>query len=343
MSWSPHLKWRSCQCSHRSPLTWTSSVCLVGDTMTLSVGRVGATFYLVKHVHTFQRSASQSISFTTSIVFFTTDKAGAQYYEVKDVVSLHPPYCYCSLFPEKFKRHVLLMLINLSFPIMSAYCSKEAPRVLNESFPGLQDSARKCGREASHSHSALCHNVCGGLEFWHCRIFGTFPWLRDSAEPANDADRLQGPIRQRLAFIQWRWWRWPTRIDVTVSDWYYWRDMMSGVSQYHISSYHSPIFLTTTTSYVKSARCINVVPLTLFSTSTWLTCFDVYNIHSAEACRAMPHPSAWNKTRPSFIHSFIALRSSYHTLTHTCDGVLEVLATSFITVLSFKMFHPVNS
>ena len=124
--------------------------------------------------------------------------------------------------------------------------------------------------------------------------------------------------------------------------------MMSGVLQNHISSYHRPIFLATiTTSYVKSARCINVVPLTLFSTSTWLTCFDVYNIHSAEACRAMPHPAAWNKTRPSFIHSYIHSSHyalfTYHTHTHTCDGVLDVLAASFITILSFKMFHPVNS
>ena len=94
--------------------------------------------------------------------------------------------------------------------------------------------------------------------------------------------------------------------------------MVSGVLQYDISSYHSPIFLATiTTSYVKSARCINVVPLTLFSTSTWLTCFDVYNIHSAEACRAMPHPAAWNKTRPSFIHSFIHRTTLFLLTTHT--------------------------
>lgn len=252
-------------------------------------------------------------------------------------VSLHPPYYLnCSPFPIWFTRHALLLLINFSFPIMSAYCSKEAPRVLNEGFSGLQDGARKRGREASHSHSALCHNVCGGLEFWYCRIFGTFPWLRDSTEPANDADRLQGPLRQRLAFIQWKWWRWPTRINVTVSDWYHWHDMVSGVLQYDISSYHSPIFLATiTTSYVKSARCINVVPLTLFSTSTWLTCFDVYNIHSAEACRAMPHPAAWNKTRPSFIHSFIHRTTLFLLTTHTHTLVMACWKYSLLHLLLF--------
>jgi hypothetical protein len=104
------------------------------------------------------------------IDYCATDKAGAQYYEVRDLAcfspfrqlrllsvsfSLYlPPVLSCSLFTKYF----LFPFFFFPSPSMSASYTAEAPRVPHEDIPRLQDSERECRGQANHC--ALSTDLC---------------------------------------------------------------------------------------------------------------------------------------------------------------------------------------